>query len=313
MRPHMENTGVQRVAVVIPTLNAGEAWRGWIDAFQAQTLRPQRVLVIDSSSNDATVALARDAGFDVEIIPKASFDHGGTRQLGVEMTAPCEVVAFLSQDATPAHPEALERLVAALDADDVGAAYGRQIPYPHASAMERYSRSFNYPAEGRVKRLSDAPSLKFRTVFMSNAFSAYRRDVLERVGGFRPNLISMEDEYMAARILLAGSAIAYAADAEVFHSHDYALWGEFSRYFDFGVFHAREPWIRETFGEAEGEGLRLLRKQLAYLWREQASMIPAAVARMAAKFAGFRLGKMEARLPITLKRRLSMNRRYWDK
>ena len=63
---------------------------------------------------------------------------------------------------------------------------------------------------------------------------------------------------VAARRLKAAYKIAYAADACVYHSHDYSLWREMKRYFDMGVFHAHESWIREEFGGAEVEGMKFV-------------------------------------------------------
>ena len=302
-----------RVALVVPTYNAGPRWREWLRALDAQTLRPDRLLLIDSSSEDDTVPLAREAGFEVRVIPREEFDHGGTRQLGVEWASDAEVVVFLSQDATFAAKDALEKITACFYNATVGAAYGRQLPYPDASPIETHARGFNYPPTSRLKGLDDAGALGFRTIFFSNAFGAYRQSVLQELGGFKAGTISMEDEYLAARIVLAGYKIAYCAEALAYHSHAYTLRQEFSRYFDFGVFHSRESWIRERFGQAEGEGMRFLRSQLGFLWRRQPSLVPLAMARMTVKLAGFRLGTLEKHLPVSLKRRMSMNKKYWDR
>jgi len=299
------------VALVVPTCNAGPRWSGWLEALRGQTRRPDRLLLIDSSSEDETVPLAREAGFEVRVISRDEFDHGGTRQSGVEWASDADVVVFLSQDATLADKDSLEKIVACFDRPTVGAAYGRQLPHPDASAIEAHVRSFNYPLASRLTGMDDAPVLGFRTIFFSNAFGAYRRSVLEEVGGFKSGTISMEDEYMAARIVLAGYEIAYCAEAQVYHSHVYTFRQEFSRYFDFGVFHSRESWIRERFGQAEGEGMRFLRSQLGFLWRRRPFLILPAIGRMAAKLIGFRLGKMERHLPVSVKCRLSMNKKYW--
>ena len=79
--------------------------------------------------------------------------------------------------------------------------------------------------------------------FISNSFAAYRVSVLKEVGGFPDDVIFGEDMFVATKMLKAGYKIAYAAGACVYHSHDYSLWQEMKRYFDMGVFHAREPWI----------------------------------------------------------------------
>ena len=39
-----------------------------------------------------------------------------------------------------------------------------------------------------------------------------------------------------------------------YHSHNYTFFEEFKRYFDVGVFHEKESWILEEFGQASGEG-----------------------------------------------------------
>ena len=66
-------------------------------------------------------------------------------------------------------------------------------------------------------------------------------------------------------MLLKGYKVAYSADAAVLHSHNYSMKQEFKRYFDLGVFLEKEHWILDTFGKAEGEGLRFVRSELAYL------------------------------------------------
>jgi len=45
---------------------------------------------------------------------------------------------------------------------------------------------------------------------------------LEEIGWFREKLIMGEDTFAGARMLLAGYKIAYVADAQVYHSHNYA-------------------------------------------------------------------------------------------
>lgn len=109
---------MHNTALIVPALNAGGRWREWRDAFEAQTFRPRHLLVIDSSSEDDTVRLAREAGFEVHSIPQCEFDHGGTRQLSVQMVPDAEIVAFLTQDAVLVDPydvdaiaEGLQRLV----------------------------------------------------------------------------------------------------------------------------------------------------------------------------------------------------------
>jgi rhamnosyltransferase len=88
---------------------------------------------------------------------------------------------------------------------------------------------------------------------------------------------------------------------------------EFRRYFDTGVFHARSPWLLQEFGSANGEGLRFVRSELAYLSKHALHLIPSAIVRTLAKWLGYKLGRLEALLPLKIKRICSMHKGYWSK
>lgn len=300
------------VALIIPTRNAGAHLERLLPALARQTLQPDEFLVVDSSSRDDSVARLRDAGARVEVIEPGQFNHGGTRRWASQQVA-ADVLIYLTQDAIPATPDTFARIVGALHGEpDIGVAYGRQLPHADAGLLGAQARRFNYPPVSRTKRLADAGELGIKTCFSSDSFSVYRRDALEAVGGFPEDVIGSEDAYVAARMLLAGYAVRYAADAEVHHSHDYRLLEEFRRYFDIGVFYGRERWIGEAFGAASGEGLRYVKAELqavlaaGALWR-----VPEVLLRTAAKLLGYRMGQGERYLDVGLKRRLSMFPGYW--
>ena len=301
-----------RVALVIPTLNAAKHLDVLLPALQSQSFRPGTLLVIDSSSADDTTHRFCTAGAEVVVIPRAQFDHGGTRQRAVNRLSPrIEVVVFLTQDAVPADGETIARIVAAFADAEVGVAYGRQLPHHGAGAIEAHARLFNYPPESVILRPQDAVSAGIKATFCSNSFAAYRRRALEMVGGFPSGTIFGEDATVTGRMLLSGWAKAYVAEARVHHSHSYGLGEEFRRYFDVGVMHARAPWLLERFGKAEGEGKRFVQSELSHLARHQPMAIPSAILRSALKLAAYHCGRREARIPRPLKRRISLNRRYW--
>ncbi|MCL5425104.1 MAG: glycosyltransferase family 2 protein [Gammaproteobacteria bacterium] len=298
------------VGVCVPTLNAGALWHEWL----AQTLPAAarfRVLIVDSSSDDDTADLARQAGCEVLAIARSEFDHGGTRQRALLHLDDCDIVIFLTQDALIADQKALEKLVAAFDDPSVGAAFGRQLPHVEATPVAAHARHFNYPPYSRVVGSEDIPRLGIKTAFLSNSFAAYRRKLLLEVGGFPEGTILSEDMMAGARLLQQGWQLAYCADACVFHSHNYSLREEFQRYFDIGAFHSREAWLLDWLGSAEGEGGRFVRSEVQYLLRHAPWRLPEAALRTVLKYMGYRLGKAEAKLPLKVKRRLSMHKHYW--
>lgn len=301
---------MNKTALIVPTLNAGEPWQAWLEAFARQTHKPDYLLVIDSSSSDDTAALARAHGFTVEVIPKTQFNHGGTRQTAVDSLPEAELIVFATQDALFADPEAIARLLAAFADPQVGAAYGRQLPHRNAGAIAAHARLFNYPPMSQVRDLQDKARLGIKTAFISNSFAAYRRGALRQAGGFPIQVIMNEDTFVAGKLLVNGWKIAYCADARVFHSHDYGFRDEFKRYFDIGVFHTENPWMQQTFGGASGEGLRFVRSELYYLCKRAPWLMPSALLRTLLKWLGFKLG---GALPRTLSLHCSLHKAYWSR
>lgn len=302
-----------RFCLSIPTLNAAFRLSDVLQAVASQAVRPAFLIVIDSSSDDDTADIARAAGAEVIVIPRSEFDHGATRQLAVDRLGDVPLVVFLTQDAIPADKHAFERIVGAFEDETVAAAYGRQLPRANARAVECHARLFNYPEASCVKSLGDAKRLGIKTPFLSNSFAAYRVSALRAVGGFPKCTLFGEDMYVAAKLLLAGHRIAYVADALVRHSHDYSVTEEFRRYFDVGAFHAQNTWIEAKFGRARREGLAYALSELRYAGKNAPAAVPGVLLRDAVRLLGMQLGKRERLLPKPLKRKLSMNPRFWDR
>lgn len=309
----MSTTDSLCVAVVVPVLNGGDVWRKAVAALCSQTLTPSQILVIDSGSTDDSVKIAERAGFRVECIDKRTFDHGGTRQQAVESLDGVDVIAFLTQDAVLATPPALESLVSAFIDPNIGVAYGRQLPRLGAGVFEAHARVFNYPVVSHVRCADDRSRLGIKAAFVSNSFAAYRRSALMQVGGFPAHLILSEDMVATARLLTMGWSCAYVAEAQVLHSHKYTVIQAFHRYFDIGVLHSDQHWILELFGRPEGEGIRFLRSEIAYTTHRAPWLLPELFLRAITKYAGYRVGFARRHLSNKWCRRLSMNKRYWDR
>jgi len=300
------------VSVCIPTLNAGATWSEALEALDQQTL-PHVTLVIDSGSLDGTVERAQQSGARVISIDGSTFDHGATRQLAVELAAQSEFLVFMTQDAVLATPDALAKLIARFKDARVGAAYGRQLPRYGAHPIEAHARLFNYPAQSRLTSEKDIATLGMKAAFLSNSFAAYRRSALMEAGGFPAHTLVSEDMLVGARMLLNGWKLAYVAESCAYHSHNYTPAQEFRRYFDIGALHVRESWLLETLGSPEGEGRRFVQSELRYLLRNAPGRIPSALLRTLTKYLGYRLGRLEHRLPRRIKRRMSMHKTFWVK
>lgn len=116
--------------------------------------------------------------------------------------------------------------------------------------------------------MEDSRKLGLKTAFLSDSFAAYRISDLESIGGF-PDVEICEDMYAAGRLLLKGKKTAYVAEAVVSHSHEPDIKDIWRRYCAMGKFQRENPWLRENFGGAGEEGIRLLKYQLERIGAEK--------------------------------------------
>lgn len=300
-----------KTLIVIPTYNGGALWSEAAAAIKAQCINCD-VLVIDSSSSDSTISVARDCGFFIHSISPSEFNHGGTRNLALSLFPDVDVLIFMTQDAILESPMAIQNLLSCFVSNPtVAAISGRQLPHINANPIAAHARVFNYSCESAVRSADDVPSLGIKTAFMSNSFAAYKRDIFFDLGLFPNNTILAEDMYIAAKILLSGYKVAYCAQAAVLHSHNYTPWEEFRRYFDTGVFHACEPWIQNQLGGASGEGLKFVKSELYFLWKNAPMWIPRAIFTTFCKLLGYKLGLNFKRIPKRWRSKFSMYKSYW--
>jgi glycosyltransferase involved in cell wall biosynthesis len=237
------------VSVVVPVKDGARYLPELLDAVAAQRDAAPAgldVLVIDSGSRDDSVAIARAAGARVLEIEPATFGHGRTRNLGAEQTSG-DVIAFLTQDATPL-PGWLAALLEGFDlADDVGAVYGPHKARPDTSPMiARELDAFFAQHAGP----DGGPSLQREgdDAYLSNVNAAYRRDCWAALRF--PDVPYSEDQGFARAMLAAGWAKAFHPGAAVLHAHDYPAVQFARRYFD------EYRGLRQTIGHVEGFGVR---------------------------------------------------------
>jgi rhamnosyltransferase len=224
-----------------------------------------------------------------------------------------DILVFMTQDAVLTDSRAIERLIAPFAIDPrIVAVYGRQLPKADATIFGEHLRSFNYPDTSEVRCFEDRHKYGFKTAFISNSFAAYRKLPLEGIGYFEEGLLFGEDAYTVTKLLSKGFCVAYAADACVFHSHNYSILQDFKRYFDIGVFHARHQTLIEKFGTPIAEGRRYVQSEFSLLIkRKKYWLLPESCVRNLAKFLAYNLGKRYSLIPFRLSMRLSMNRKWW--
>lgn len=284
--------GKAKVKIIIPTYNAGDKFKNVLAMLIRQkNLSKEDIMIIDSSSSDSTQSIVKDMGIQLVVIPKAEFGHGKTRKYAAELAGDVDIIIFMTQDALPYDEETINNIVQYFNTDKkIAAVYGRQIPYEQTDFFGKHARLFNYPDQSSIKSMVDKEKYGIKTTFFSDTFGAYRKDILEKLGSF-PDVQFSEDACMAGKMLIAGYKIGYCAEAKVYHSHTFSVWEEYKRYKEIGRFYRQESWLLDTFGKAEGEGLKFVKSQVRYLLDNgRWYLLPELVIRNGMKYLGYRLG-----------------------
>lgn len=299
------------VDILIPTYRPGQEFEELLLGLLKQTYPVRNILIVNTNAS------LWDSRFEqivpnlyVDHVEQRQFDHGGTRAAMAD-SSDADLLLFMTQDAIPADEMLVEHLVMQFSLPQVKAAYARQLPKAGCSILEAYTRGFNYPPESDIKDYGDLPKLGLKTFFCSNVCAMYDRKVYEELGGFVSHTIFNEDMIYAAGLIEAGYSIAYAADAQVYHSHNYGCIAQLKRNFDLGVSQAQYPEIFEKY-PSEGEGIRMVRQTAAYVCRIQRPwLLVPLFFQSGFKYLGYLLGKNYQRLPRGVIRHCTMNRNWW--
>lgn len=299
------------VDILIPTYRPGQEFEELLLGLLKQTYPVRNILIVN------TDASLWDSRFEqivpnlyVDHVEQKQFDHGGIRGAMAD-ASDADLLLFMTQDAVPADENLVEHLVMQFSLPQVKAAYARQLPKAGCSILEAYTRGFNYPPESDIKDYGDLPKLGLKTFFCSNVCAMYDRKVYEELGGFVSHTIFNEDMIYAAGLIEAGYSIAYAADAQVYHSHNYGCIAQLKRNFDLGVSQAQYPEIFEKY-PSEGEGIRMVKQTAAYVCRIHRPWLLASLFFQSGfKYLGYLLGKHYQRLPRVVIRHCTMNKNWW--
>ena len=251
-------------------------------AVRSQTVEAE-IVVLDSSSTDATRDVAGAHGAAVHVIPRSAFGHGSARNRLMAL-ASGDRVAFLTQDAVPAHERWLEELTAPAAA----LTYGPYAPPPGAGVPLRreYAELF-----------ADPPAS-----WVSSANLCLSRRAWEAVP-FR-DVAYAEDRHLVRDLRTAGLQARYVPAAAVVHGHEYGHLDRLRRYFDeFRALHDLEGWTAPVSPRVMAGTVR------AEMRKDRAFGGGTSVGWHAARVLGAALGTRAHALPEPARRWLSLERR----
>jgi len=296
------------IGCVVVTLNALDHLSHCLLPLLQSPLKP-RVLVVDSSSTDGTIEIAKTLGAETLVIPRGEFNHGSTREKARCLLA-TDIICMHTQDAYFIDNMALGKMVAPILENKAQASYARQIPHPEADFFEAFARSYNYGSESHIRGIDDVDKYGVYTFFCSDSCAAYSNRALDEVGGF-PTVLLGEDTVAVAKLLRKGYKIAYEAEALVRHSHRYSLSQEFKRSFDTGIARMDYQELLKCNDSDSKRGMDYVQKMMKQLIKEAPHRLPYAFANVFSRWLGYRIGQKSVNAPSWFKRALSSQPYYW--
>jgi len=181
------HVNLSSISIVIPTLNGMTTLPALLEAISRQRVDlPVETIAVDSGSTDGTTELLRSRGIRLISIPAGTFDHGLTRNIGLD-AARGDLAVLLVQDAVPASDSCLEALTRPFRDDArLAGTFARQLPRPDAGPITRQylARYLASSDSARTVSVEDAagfdglpPMTQLERCTFDNVCSCIRRSV----------------------------------------------------------------------------------------------------------------------------------------
>jgi glycosyltransferase involved in cell wall biosynthesis len=193
------------ISVIIPAFNRADLIGETLESLLRQTLPAAEIIVVDDGSSDNTAAIAESFGPPVRVIHQANAGPGVARNRGFAASTG-EFIHFFDSDdiALPNKQEVQLRELVATGAD---IAYG---PWIKGEISES-----GFTPENQVLQQQGLPPGDLIEALLTHwsivpHACLFRRDLVERIGGFPESLFVAEDQLMFLRCLLSGSRVVHS-------------------------------------------------------------------------------------------------------
>lgn len=195
------------VSLVMPVWNEGRYLSAALDAVDRQSYPADKleILVVDGGSTDDTLAIAQERMSDdprIRILGGTGVNTPAAMNIGIA-TATGAVIAKVDGHGE-INPAFVQTAVEHLRRDGIGCVGPRIIPKSESDTQRAISLA-RFSRLGVGGGVYTAPDSLHATATVQ--CGVYRRDVLESVGGFDPQLAFGEDEELNYRVTAAGWTI----------------------------------------------------------------------------------------------------------
>ena len=300
-----------QVSVIIPIYNGAGDLPDLINCLRCQTYPRDHVeyLLVNNNSSDRTLEIINEAattaakeGLKLLALTEDKIQSSyAARNFGIRV-ATGEILAFTDTDCRPS-PEWVEHIVQPFIEAEIAIVVGELMALPGKSLLEKYAERYGVMSQ---KFLLEHPFCPYG----QTANLAIRKEILQKVGLFRPYLTTGGDADICWRIQREGQGkLAFAAGAIVLHRHranlrelrsQWRRYGQSNAYLNelYGVDLMREFTLQEGLYRLSRWLFKEIPKNTFNLIRQQSH--PLDLIRMPIDLLSFQArsaGQKEAKLP----------------
>ena len=243
------------LTVIVPAFNEAKSIADTIHSLKAQILQAEEIIVVDDFSTDGTGDIARACGVTVIRPPRNTGSKAGAQNFALD-SVNTEFTMAIDADTVLA-PDAIEKLMPALNDSKVAAACGLVLPR-HVRTLWERGRYIEYLfAFSFFKVIQNHYE---RPLISSGCFSAYRTQTLKAHGGWNTRTMA-EDMDLTWTFYQAGYGVKFVPEAVCYpiEPHNYHFMGKQLRRWSHGFIqnvrlHWRgimeDPFLRSTVAVA---------------------------------------------------------------
>jgi len=211
------------LSVIIPVKNGAQTLEKCLSSIRSQTIRNIEIIILDSTSIDNSKVIAFRYNAKVIDIPEGTFNHGLTRNAGVQH-ATANFLFYTVQDAWLSENDLLEKMVKHFENDKIMGVVGHQaVPHEKDKNPLVWFKRFSEPVAvtREVKDVTQfeqsSQAKQEELIAWDDVVAMYRKSALSQQPFVETQFA--EDWIWSRDALLRGWTLIYDPSIVVYHYH----------------------------------------------------------------------------------------------